>query len=57
MIPEEEKIQLRNVKHSAESKFDIRLEAIPEGDLDQYLAGHFGQLPEIQKLIQLNNRE
>jgi hypothetical protein len=33
------------LKHTAESKYEIKLEAIPEGELDEYLGGHFGQLP------------
>lgn len=31
MIPEEDKIQLRQIKHTAESRYEIKLEAIPEG--------------------------
>lgn len=51
-------IKKTNMKQTqASSKFDISLDAIPEAELDEYLAGHFSRLPEEQLEIQLHKRE
>jgi hypothetical protein len=44
-FPDESKVQIRQIKHSADSKYEIRLEAIAEDELDEYLSGHFEQMP------------